>query len=213
MLVAAAATGADDGAGEPRSPGLELAAVQYHAPAAYPAPRRVGGVVRSSTTLQQLAALVPDHLGLTNSEQPVLYWFLSAPASTAVEFTLIRPGMEVPIVERSLDAASAGIHAIDLRTLGARLETGIEYEWSVALVVDPAQRSRDLVSGGAIMRVAADSSAASDPAQLAARGLWYDALMALGRALETGSDRAVRAERARLLEQAGLAEAARFEQR
>ena len=63
------------------------------------------------------------------------------------------------------------------------------------------------------MRIAADSSAASDPAQLAARGLWYDALMALGRALETGPDRAARAERARLLEQAGLAEAARFEQR
>jgi hypothetical protein len=164
--------------------------------------------------LPAIAVLAPDHLGLTQSVQPRLYWFISAPSRARVEFALIRPGIDTPLVETALDASAAGIHALDLAALGTRLELDVEYEWSVALVPDPEPRSRDVVAGAAIMRVAPLAAAGpADAAAYAQSGLWYDALMALDEAAGAQDTSVVRARRAALLEQAGLPEVARFERR
>ncbi len=206
-------------AGGASAPEAEAAArfssARYQPPAEYPAPRRVGGSARGGTpALPAIAVLAPDHLGLTRSEQPRLYWFISEPTRARVEFTLVQPGLEAPVVETTLEAPVAGIHALDLARMGARLEAGVEYEWSVALVADAAQRSRDVVAGGAIMRIPASGPAPADAAEYARQGLWYDALMALDRSPhEPQGPPAARERRAALLEQAGLHEIARFERR
>src|SRR5690606_15513843 len=119
------------GATEPSTPQGPAAATVYQPPAAYPAPRRVGGALRSGpAALPAIAVLAPDHLGLTSSEQPRLYWFIAEPTRARVEFALVRPGVDPPLAETILDASSAGIHALDLAALGVRLEPGVEYEWS-----------------------------------------------------------------------------------
>jgi hypothetical protein len=88
----------------------------------------------------------------------------------------------------------------------------VEYEWSVALVADPAQRSRDIVAGGAILRIPAEGPEPADAAGYAQRGLWYDALMALDRGAQPPRDRdLIRERRAALLEQVGLPGIAHFE--
>ncbi len=208
-------------AGEPGAPIGER--VEYRIPAGNPAPRRVGGSTRGvAPQLPGVVALVPDHLGLTAMAQPSLFWYLSAPSRTRIEFVLIEPGRVVPLLEVTTSGAAQGIQQLDLRKHGVTLRPGIEYEWSVAVVVDADQRSTDIVSGGAIMRVDEGSLAAragaQDPAAIAtayaAQGLWYDTLLALAQAMEQSpAQRGPRARRSSLLEQAGLAEVAAFERR
>jgi hypothetical protein len=85
-----------------------------------------------------------------------------------------------PLVEAELvRPAAAGIQRIDLATYGVELRTGLEYEWSVTLAMDPARRSRDLVTVGWIERAEPpDGLAKTDPAALASAGFWYDAFAA-----------------------------------
>ena len=187
--------------------------VQYRAPAVNPAPRRIGGSTRGvPPSLPAVIALVPDHLGLTVHEQPTLYWYLSAATAARIEVAIIEPGVESPLLEVTVPGSAPGMQRIDLGTHGVNLRSGVEYEWSVALIADNAQRSRDVVSGGAIIRVDRPGDRSQSPATLASRGHWYDALMALDHA--QGDARfapEMRAQRAALLEQVGLNEVALFE--
>lgn len=189
-------------------------AIRYQPPTGDQAPRRVGANVRGlPAMLPAVSVLAPDHLGLTISERPTLYWYLSAPTAARIEVVVVDPRSATPVLDTVVSGDRAGVQAVELAARGVRLEPGVAYEWSVAIVADPAQRSRDIVAGGAVMRVAPPDAlrglAASPPerraAALAAAGIWYDALAALS------GDGVARGARAVLLEQAGLADAAAFE--
>jgi len=141
-----------------------------------------------------------------------------------IELTLIDGRSPSPTKEVVLKGAeSAGIHRFSLRDHGVRLAPDTDYEWSVAIVPDADNRSADVLSGGALRRVAPDAALASRlqglagtarAATLAEAGIWYDALSTLGRQLEARpQDRAARDARADLLDQVGLKEAAAFERR
>jgi hypothetical protein len=193
----------------------------YKPPAESQVPRRVGGSQRGNTSdLPLVSVLAPDHLGLTVSEQPVLYWYLSASTAARIELALVVPGRPAPLVERVAGGDRAGIQAF---RPGVTLEPGVQYEWSVAVVVDPAQRSRDVFTAGAIMRVAASPALATRLASnaqearagvFAEAGIWYDALASMSSDIDSHpDDRAKRERRAASLDQAGLAEAAAFERR
>jgi len=162
----------------------------------------------------RLVALAPDHTGATLSPRPALFWYVSGPAPTGGQFVfaLVDPTRIEPVLETRLDAPGAGgIQRIDLERLAGpefALEPGLEYEWSVALVLDPRERARDVVGVGWIDRVPppAGLSARPDPVELAGHGLWYDALAALEDALDAAPDDArLRAQRTALLDQGGLA--------
>jgi len=147
-----------------------------------------------------------------------LYWFLPEATSLSVAVTIVDPNGVEPLLETTLPGPlAAGIHAVPLSKHGVRLAPNVEYQWFVAVIVDPARRARDVVSGGSIR-----SAPAADPAATAARarlahayaeaGLWYDALEQLSAWLEAEPDaKVLHAHRAALLEQVGLAEAARYE--
>jgi hypothetical protein len=90
------------------------------------------------------------------------------------------------------------------------------YEWSVAAVIDPQQRDRDLVSVGALERARPPEpprrAAASTPDALARQGVWYDAIAQLSEAIAARPrDASLRARRAALLDQVGLAHAASYD--
>jgi len=110
--------------------------------------------------------------------------------------------------------ASAGVQKIDLARHGVRLQTGIEYRWSVTAENDPRQRA----SSGSIRRVDASPALArrlegTAKAGLAGvyadEGIWYDAIAAISEAIEQSpADAGLRRQRESLLGQIGLKEAA-----
>jgi hypothetical protein len=145
----------------------------------------------------RVAVLAPrDHVGLTTSAHPRLYWHLSETTATRIELTVVDDEATDPLLELSLPGpVAAGVHALDLGALGIALEPNKTYRWFVAVVHDPLRRSRDELAEGAIERVAAPTGAKSAGAAATDRerkasdrranalaqaraGFWYDALAA-----------------------------------
>jgi len=185
---------------------------------------RMGGGTRGASleTPVSLSVLVPDHVGLTLQSQPNLYWFLSKKTTQAIEFTITEKDAVKPLLEARLKPLTkAGIQCIRLADHGVQLRPNVPYKWFVAVVTDPARRSRDIFSGGMIefQPASADLSAklgktpkAKQAFVLAEEGIWYDALSGLSERIDAApKDLPLRKQRAALLDQVGLNEAAEFD--
>jgi hypothetical protein len=91
----------------------------------------------------------------------------------------------------------------------------------VAVITDPDRRSRDILSGGMIEVVSASPDLSArlnqapkgrQPFVLAEEGLWYDALAGVSERIDAApKDLSLRKQRAALLDQVGLNEAAEFD--
>jgi hypothetical protein len=185
--------------------------------------RRYGGGTRGGIGAPPaILALAPaDHTALTLQEQPVLYWFASSKIETPVELSLTDETGDAPEFEFPLPPPTqAGIHPIRLADYKVRLAPGKRYRWSVALIFDPDRRSKDILTYGWIQRVEKTSqvpmqlkgSAGGQMAELAKAGLWYDAVMAISRKIDAApTDRNLRRERAALLDQVQLTDAAAYD--
>ena len=204
-----------------------VGAITYNAPLRGAPATRVGGGTRSAATKSvQLSVLAPSDTGLTTRDKPTIYWYVSETLQKPVELTLINneslEAASKPAFEVTLQPPLArGVHAISLEQYGVVLKPGVEYQWFVALVGDAAHRSNDVIAGGTIKRVAEtdsvrsrakEASAASRPALYASAGIWYDAVDELSKQISAQPEnRELRAQRAALLEQVGLTEAAAFD--
>jgi uncharacterized protein DUF928 len=201
-------------------------AITYNAPLRGAPATRVGGGTRSAATKSiQLSVLAPSDTGYTTRDKPTIYWYVSETLQKPVELTIIsnesleaasKPAFEVTL----RPPVARGVHAVSLEQYGVVLKPGVEYQWFVALVSDAAQRSNDVIAGGTIKRVAEtdsmrslkQASAASRPALYASAGIWYDAIDELSRMISAQPEnRDLRVQRAALLEQVGLTEAAAFD--
>lgn len=185
--------------------------------------RRVGGGTRGTNkSVPILSVLAPGHTGLTAREQPDLYWFASDVVTNPLELTLTLEKGDAPVLETRLPVPTkAGIQKVCLSDYGVKLIPGERYNWSIALVLDPKRRSKDVIAMGAIERVeradmnpAAKAAAPTTDAfyQLAADGLWYDAVMAISELIDTTpADLTLRKHRADLLDQVDLPEVGHFD--
>lgn len=179
---------------------------------------RVGGGTRGfDKDMPVIAALVPDHTGLTTQGQPVLYWYLSQPTKHSIEFTLNDDHSIDPIIEAKLkDSNTKGIHSIRLSDYNYTLLQGVEYQWFVTVVRDPEQRSKDIIATGTIRRVEPSKTLneelkqagkADVPALYADQGIWYDTLSALSELINASpDDKSFLEKRTSLLQQVGLTE-------
>jgi len=185
---------------------------------------RVGGGTRGASLEApvSLSVLVPDHVGLTLQHQPRLYWFVSRKPTQLIEFTITEKDEVKPVLEARLKPLEkAGIHCIRLADHAVQLRQNVLYKWFVSVITDPDRRSRDILSGGMIEVVSAspDLSArlnqapkTKQPFVLAEAGLWYDALAAVSDRIDAApKDLSLRKQRAALLNQVGLNEAAEFD--
>ena len=206
--------------------GQVMKAVLYQPPRGLGAPsagRRVGGGTRGTNkSIPILSVLAPGHIGLTVREQPDLYWFASDVVTNPVELTLTLEKGDTPLLERRLPVPiHAGVQRVRLSDYGIKLIPGEHYNWSIALVLDPKRRSKDVIAVGAIERV---ERAGLDQAALAAvpttdsfyrfaaDGLWYDAVMAISELIESApANPALRKHRAELLDQVDLSEVGNFD--
>ncbi len=186
--------------------------------------RRVGGATRGTGDEDIfVTVLAPESTGLTSRESPTLYWFVSRVPAQQVEFALIRHDWIEPVAELTLGApAAGGITEISLAQIGVKLESGITYEWSIALVKDPLNRSSDIVTSGTLLWKAPDGALhsrlkAADEGDkfvlYGEAGYWYDAIELASEAISSASAAGEwRARRANFLEQVGLDEVAAFDQ-
>jgi hypothetical protein len=184
---------------------------------------RVGGGTRSVGNSLAVNVLAPSDTGLTTQEKPTIYWFASQLIDKPVELTITSTeslqAAATPVLEITLQPPLAkGIHAFRLADHSVTLKPGVEYQWFVAVVRNPAQRSNDVLAGGTIKRVTdspaqlKQASPAQLPALYAEAGLWYDAIDQLSKQISADqSNRQLRERRAALLEQVGLREAAAFD--
>lgn len=204
-----------------------VAAISYKAPLRGAPATRVGGGTRSvGTKPMTVLVLAPNETGYTTHDKPTLYWYVSQPLEHPVELTLISleslDAASKPAVELKLNPPTRpGVHPLSLAEHNIALKPGVEYQWFVAAVNNPSQRSNDVVAGGTIKRVAEtdavrarlkDAPAAGRPALYAGEGIWYDAIDELSRQIAAQpGNRQLHEQRAALLEQVGLAEAASFD--
>ena len=198
------------------------AGIAYKPPLRGAPSARVGGGTRGINTHTTLTVLAPDHVGNTIQSQPKLYWYISGPANMTLEVAINDPNAIEPIFEQTLKSpAKESVQSLALADYGVVLQPNIEYEWFVALVPDPNQRSNDVLSGGVIKRIDPEPALAAQlkqapkdqAAQLfAANGLWYDSVEALSEQIDAQpGNSALRHQRATLLEQVGLGPAAAFD--
>ena len=201
------------------------AAVAYKPPLRGAPLTRVGGGTRGVGNVLALNVLAPGDTGYTTQEKPTIYWFASQPIDKPVEITITSTASlqdaATPVLEITLQPPLAkGIHAFRLADHGVALKPGVEYQWFVAVVRNPAQRSNDVLAGGTIKRLAdspvqaqvKQASPAQLPALYAEAGIWYDAIDQLSRQISADeANRQLRERRAALLEEVGLREAAAFD--
>jgi Domain of Unknown Function (DUF928) len=182
--------------------------------------RRVGGGTRGTNkSVPILSVLAPGHTGLTVREQPDLYWFASDVVTNPVELTLTLEKGDTPLLEKPLPVPlKAGIQRVRLSDYGVKLIPGERYSWSIALVLDPKRRSKDIIAMGAIERVErVGINLAAVPTtdafyRFAADGLWYDAMMVISELIESApNDMALRKQRVELLDQVDLPEVGSFD--
>jgi hypothetical protein len=184
-----------------------------------PSVRVTGGSRGSGDSTITLDVLAPDETGLTTQEEPSLLWYQSKPAVAKFELTLLEENKPKPLLQIKANGnGQAGIQRIKLSDQNVKISPGVEYQWVVALVTDPDNRSSDLVASGVIKRVEASADlkgkiAGATPASLpgvyAEAGIWYDALSVLTDRIEADpGNKALRETRADLLRQVGLKAAA-----
>jgi hypothetical protein len=202
------------------APAGSAPAVKFRPPATgAPSVRVTGGSRGTGDAEIKLDVLAPDDIGLTTQEQPSLFWFQSKPAESKFELTLLQENKVKPLVQvNSESSTNSGIRRLKLSEHGVKLVPGVEYQWVVALVIDPNNRSSDLVASGVIKRIEAPEElkkkiAAATPATLAGvyadGGVWYDALGALTDRIEAEpNNQALKDARSDLLRQVGLEAAA-----
>ena len=204
------------GESQPKAAVTTVAVPTYQPPLRGAPGGRIGGGTRGSgREVFVLTVLAPDHTALTVSEQPSLYWYISSPTSLSIELTVMDLRTTQPVLETKLAGpVTPGVHRIRLADHGVRLEPGVPYRWFIAIVPDSNRRSRDILAGAAIERVAPPQGLPAKLAQArkeetaslyAEAGVWYDALASISEQIDSApNDAVLRKQRATLLAQVGL---------
>jgi hypothetical protein len=159
----------------------------------------------------EVTPLVPDnHIGQTLSKRPTFLAYVAGGKS--VEFTLVEPNVEKPLLVKTVTPNAQGLVRVDLPEAFPDLEVGKNYRWSISVVCNPNRRSGDVFAQSWIQRVEPSvaltqklSSANSklEQARLYAEaGVWYDAIATLTEANQVDpNDSAIRSDLTALLSQ------------
>jgi hypothetical protein len=192
-------------------------------PRGVPGGREGAGSRGDWQSLPMLTVLTPkDHMGLTGQEQPILYWYLAQATQHPVDIVLTARQSITPLLDTRLHPpVQPGMQRVRLADYNIHLDPGVSYTWSVSLVPDTTQRSRDVMAAGTIARIALPHELQSQLVQAdqrtsarlyATTGLWYDLIATLSELIEADAqDRTLRQQRATLLDQEGLTAAAAYD--
>lgn len=209
LFTALVNTSAARAEGEPELP-------TYHAPKKMTPRARIGGSLRGSDGDDPaVAALVPDHVGMTAKQHPALNWFVSKQTSLPIRFTLIDERSIRALIEQSIPPPSQpGVYTVKLEDLDFTLQANVQYRWYISVIKDTDSPSQDIVTGGMIERcefnecsiLGAMTTCTRDAVSASAiKGFWYDAMGCVCELIESNpADIGLRKQRAALLRQVGL---------
>ena len=189
--------------------------ITYQAPAPDQPGLRIDGK-SPDTQYPSIFVFAPNHVGRTSQEHPVLYWYLSQSAQHPMDVMIAEEeNLAVLLDIRLLPPLQAGIHELRLDDYGLKLLPGVSYRWTVRLM-NP-QGSENPTASGAIQRIQAPAGSSTplvySPEEYAQKGQWYDALTAIQTLIKANPGNTdLLTQRASLLEQVGLTEAAAFVQ-
>ncbi len=148
-----------------------------------PRNRIFGGSRGKKSNEIYLTVIAPDHTGFTVNAAPKLYWCSDAEIEKPVEFSLVDPNFPQPVIEIIIEEkVKKGIHGVSLENHKINLKLGIEYQWSVAIIINSDDRSKDIVSTSHIQRInnmKVDRSNSEPDKELeiitefAEKGIWY----------------------------------------
>jgi hypothetical protein len=220
----ASADTTSDVSAAPEKEAAKTAAPPIYVPPSRKAPRtRTGGATRGTgPAVPAVEVLAPESVGLTLESQPVLYWYIGEPANRRAELIVLKETAAEPLLTASLGVPKhSGVQRIRLADHGVELETGVDYQWFVAITSKADPDGHDHVAGGGIAltdvpaKLAPKLAATSEARRahvLAEGGIWYDAMDALSqRIADAPDDATLRLQRADLLDQVGLGEVAQAE--
>lgn len=168
------------------------------------------------TQFPSVFVLAPNHVGHTNQEQPVLYWYLSQDAHHPMDVMIAEEGHLNALLDiRLLPPLQAGIHELRLKDYGITLLPEVPYRWTIRIM--NSQGSENPTASGAIQRINAPAGSSTSliysPESYAQKGQWYDALAALQTLIQDNPGSTdLLTQRVSLLKQVGLTEAAAFVQ-
>lgn len=199
------------------------------APPVYVPPKRGGpaNVAAAATrsgadAAPRLKLLAPGHTGLTVAAQPTLYMYVAAPGTVRVRVMRAARLADAPVATGRVEVAAApAIVPLPLLGLNATLRQGGGYEVIVGMydAQSGALRGSDSAMIERVSEPAGLSAAQTGPPLTRARlyaqaGLWFDAIAALGEAVNAApSNPGPRGHRAALLDQAGLGAIAEFDRK
>ena len=161
-----------------------------------------------------IALLAPDHTGLTMSQTPTLYWYITAPSPGPILLQIGSQRQVFPILENYLPAVSkAGFYELKLSDLSFKLQEDLDYKIRITAVNQQKRPIRG-VHSTAIIRYTGDrpklraglqgKSRLQQAEYLANQSIWYDMMDRLSQEIDhTGSSEA-HSQRAFLLEQVGI---------
>ena len=184
-----------------------------------------GGSRTGGEKLPSIYVLAPKKIALTTQAQPALFWYQADASTAGFELTVTEPKKAEPLLSlKGGEKQAGGTHSVSLAKNKVTLVPNVNYQWSIALVPDPKNRSKDLIASGYVKRVEAPAELAAQiekatPADRAAiyaqAGFWYDTLqsisIAIGEAAKAKDTAAVvelKKMRASLLDQGDLKQAA-----
>jgi|GEM_PF-994266 len=176
-----------------------------------------------------IAPLTPQRsLGLTMTDQPTLYWYMSYWWEGDLEFSLNEFGASEPIIEYTVQRNDCNKHPIQddlicqlrLADSDVRLKPNKDYEWFVFIVMDPEQRTSDWLASAFLHYTKPSTRLTSrlEQTPLSQRyqvykenGFWYDALDNLGVQIEKQpNNNALRKKLKVLIEQEKMLNVAEF---
>jgi len=161
-----------------------------------------------------IVTLSPNHVGQTGQKQPVFYWYLSKSTEFPLDVIIAEEGNLVPLLNiQLLPPLQSGINELPLKDYGLSLLPNVQYRWTVRIL--SPQASERSTASGVIQRIESSSGSSTSleysPQDYAEKGLWYDALTALNLLIQGNPNNDdLLAQRASLLKQVGLPEAAGF---
>ena len=213
IFICVGAWGEDKKAPAPQQDAPKASGDVEYKPPTRGAPRvRVGGSTRGIARALSLAVIAPDHAGLSSTSQPELYWYISRPVESPLEFALYPSDSNDALVEKTIPpVATAGIQRIRVADLGVKLKEGEEYQWVITFASKPGSKAKDAIASGRV-KVQAAPAPFKSYAAAAQAGYWYDAFSSLRTEIaRRPNDAKLAAAQQSLLQQVGLGEVARSE--
>lgn len=133
-----------------------------------------------------IAPLAPQSTGITATDQPTLYWYLSSAWKYGMGFTLNEFGVNEPLFEYDINQKTECqkhlqgdfICHLNLADHNMRLQPNRDYEWFVFIIFDPEQRTSDWLAS-AFIRYDEQPSKLLEPSTQQYKiyqkaGIWYD---------------------------------------